>query len=145
MYYIMIGAIIFVIGICLIIAGFIINDDTAIVLIAWGLAGVFAGALIIMLIGIIFARMTKNIENESLIEVDTKAESVTETQTELAANNTIKVALMQNYPEAEIISNENDSQHGIFIYNNENYSFEVEDNILFIKQDKKLIKYIYLN
>ena len=26
-----------------------------------------------------------------------------------------------------------------------NYSFEVEDNILFIKQDKKLIKYIYLN
>ena len=105
----------------------------------------FIIAIGIMLIGIIFARMTKNIENESLIEVDTKAESVTETQTELAANNTIKVALMQNYPEAEIISNENDSQHGIFIYNNENYSFEVEDNILFIKQDKKLIKYIYLN
>lgn len=98
-----------------------------------------------MLIGIIFARMTKNIENESLIEVDTKAESITETQTELAANSTIKVALMQNYPEAEIISNENDLQHSIFIYNNENYSFEVEDNILFIKQDKKLIKYIYLN
>ena len=102
-------------------------------------------AIGIMLIGIIFARMTKNIENESLIEVDTKAESITETQTELAANSTIKVALMQNYPEAEIISNENDLQHSIFIYNNENYSFEVEDNILFIKQDKKLIKYIYLN
>ena len=105
----------------------------------------FIIAIGIMLIGIIFARMTKNIENESLIEVDTKAESATETQTESAANSAIKVALMQNYPEAEIISNENDLQHGIFIYNNENYSFEVEDNILFIKQDKKLIKYIYLN
>ena len=105
----------------------------------------FIIAIGIMLIGIIFARMTKNIENESLIEVDTKAESITETQTELAANSAIKVALMQNYPEAEIISNENDLQHGIFIYNNKNYSFEVEDNILFIKQDKKLIKYIYLN
>lgn len=64
----------------------------------------------------VYARMTKNIENESLIEVDTKAESVTETQTELAANNTIKVALMQNYPEAEIVE-VTDSQHGIFIYN----------------------------
>ncbi len=105
----------------------------------------FIIAIWVMLIGITFARMTKNIKNESLIEVDTKAESVTETQTESAANSAIKVALMQNYPEAEIISNENDLQHGIFIYNNENYSFEVEDNILFIKQDKKLIKYIYLN
>lgn len=103
----------------------------------------FIIAIGVMLIGIIFARMTKNIKNESLIEVDTKAESVTETQTESAANSAIKVALMQNYPEAEIISN--DLQHGIFVYNNENYNFEVEDNILFIKQDKKLIKYIYLN
>ena len=101
-------------------------------------------AIEVMLIGIIFARMTKN-KNESLIEVDTKAESVTEIQTESAANSAIKVALMQNYPEAEIISNENDLQHGILVYNNENYNFEVEDNILFIKQDKKLIKYIYLN
>ncbi len=134
------GIIIFAIGFIIVLIAILMIDkrdslSTFLFIIAIG----------IMLIGIIFARMTKNIENESLIEVDTKAESVTETQTELAANNTIKVALMQNYPEAEIISNENDSQHGIFIYNNENYSFEVEDNILFIKQDKKLIKYIYLN
>lgn len=134
------GLIIFAIGFIIVLIAILMIDkrdslSTFLFIIAIG----------IMLIGIIFARMTKNIENESLIEVDTKAESVTETQTELAANNTIKVALMQNYPEAEIISNENDSQHGIFIYNNENYSFEVEDNILFIKQDKKLIKYIYLN
>lgn len=134
------GIIIFAIGFIIVLIAILMIDkrdslSTFLFIIAIG----------IMLIGIIFARMTKNIENESLIEVDTKAESVTETKTELAANNTIKVALMQNYPEAEIISNENDSQHGIFIYNNENYSFEVEDNILFIKQDKKLIKYIYLN
>lgn len=141
MYYIMIGAIIFVIGICLIIAGFIINDDTAIVLITWGLAGVFAGALIIVI-----TLMDKGVNgNKTINENSTEIETVTETQTESAANSAIKVALMQNYPEAEIISNENDLQHVIFIYNNENYNFEVEDNILFIKQDKKLIKYIYLN
>lgn len=136
----LLGKIIFAIGFIIVLIAILMIDkmdslSTFLFIIAIG----------IMLIGIIFARMTKNIENESLIEVDTKAESITETQTELAANSTIKVALIQNYPEAEIISNENDLQHSIFIYNNENYSFEVEDNILFIKQDKKLIKYIYLN
>lgn len=135
-----IGVIIFVIGICLIIAGFIINDDTEIVFIAWGWAGVILGTIMMV------ALSDKNInENKTINKNSTEIETVTETQTESAANSAIKVALMQNYPEAEIISNENDLQHGIFIYNNENYSFEVEDNILFIKQDKKLIKYIYLN
>lgn len=139
MYY-MIGAIMVVIGVCLIIAGFIINDDTAIVLIACGWAGVILGTIMMV------ALSDKNInENKTINKNSTEIETVTETQTESAANSAIKVALMQNYPEAEIISNENDLQHGIFIYNNENYSFEVEDNILFIKQDKKLIKYIYLN
>lgn len=136
----LLGIIIFAIGFIIVLIAILMIDkrdslSTFLFIIAIG----------VMLIGIIFARMTKNIKNESLIEVDTKAESVTETQTESAANSAIKVALMQNYPEAEIISNENDLQHGIFVYNNENYSFEVEDNILFIKQDKKLIKYIYLN
>ena len=102
-----------------------------------------------IILGTIMAGTTlidKNInENKTINENSTEIEAVTETQTESVANSAIKVALMQNYPEAEIISNENDLQHGIFIYNNENYSFEVEDNILFIKQDKKLIKYIYLN
>lgn len=135
----LLGIIIFAIGFIIVLIAILMIDkrdslSTFLFIIAIG----------VMLIGIIFARMTKN-KNESLIEVDTKAESVTETQTESAANSAIKVALMQNYPEAEIISNENDLQHGIFVYNNENYNFEVEDNILFIKQDKKLIKYIYLN
>lgn len=136
----LLGIIIFAIGFIIVLIAILMIDkrdslSTFLFIIAIG----------VMLIEIIFARMTKNIKNESLIEVDTKAESATETQTESAANSAIKVALMQNYPEAEIISNENDLQHGIFVYNNENYSFEVEDNILFIKQDKKLIKYIYLN
>lgn len=136
-----IGIIMFVIGICLIIAGLIINDSTGIVLFAWGWAGVIVGTIMAGT-----ALIDKNInENKTINENSTEIEAVTETQTESAANSAIKVALIQNYPEAEIISNENDLQHGIFIYNNENYNFEVEDNILFIKQDKKLIKYIYLN
>lgn len=135
----LLGIIIFAIGFIIVLIAILMIDkrdslSTFLFIIAIG----------VMLIGIIFARMTKN-KNESLIEVDTKAETVTEIQTESAANSAIKVALMQNYPEAKIISNENDLQHGIFVYNNENYNFEVEDNILFIKQDKKLIKYIYLN
>lgn len=136
-----IGAIVFVIGVCGLIAGYIIDDDMYIVLFVWGWIGVILGILMIAV-----ALPDKNInENKTINENSTEIEVVTETQAESAANSAIKVALMQNYPEAEIISNENDLQHGIFIYNNENYSFEVEDNILFIKQDKKLIKYIYLN
>lgn len=85
-------------------------------------------------------------ESTSPIEPEIKTECNSQEEISASFNKSdIKVALIQNYPEAEIISNENDLQHGIFIYNNENYSFEVEDNILFIKQDKKLIKYIYLN
>lgn len=140
MMYFMIGAIIFVIGFCGLIAGYIIDDDMYIVLFVWGWIGVLLGILLIAV------ALSENInENKTINENSTEIEAVTETQTESAANSAIKVALMQNYPEAEIISNENDLQHGIFVYNNENYNFEVEDNILFIKQDKKLIKYIYLN
>lgn len=144
MMYFMIGVITFVIGACLIIAGFIITGHIDVghcTLTAWGWADVILGMLII----VIALSDKSNNENKTINENSTEIETVTETQTESAANSAIKVALMQNYPEAEIISNENDLQHGIFVYNNENYSFEVEDNILFIKQDKKLIKYIYLN
>lgn len=137
----MIGAIVFVIGVCGLIAGYIIDDDMYIVLFVWGWIGVLLG---ILLIAVALSDKNNN-ENKSINENSIEIETVTEIQTESAANSAIKVALIQNYPEAEIISNENDLQHGIFVYNNENYNFEVEDNILFIKQDKKLIKYIYLN
>ena len=139
--YFVIGAIVLIIGVCGLIAGYIIDDDMYIVLFVWGWIGILLGILMIAV-----ALSDKNInENKTINENSIEIETVTEIQTESAANSAIKVALIQNYPEAEIISNENDMKHGIFIYNNENYSFEVEDNILFIKQDKKLIKYIYLN
>ena len=137
----MIGAIVFVIGVCGLIAGYIIDDDMYIVLFVWGWIGVLLG---ILLIAVALSDKNNN-ENKTINENSTEIETVIETQTESVTNSAIKVALMQNYPEAEIISNENDLKHGIFVYNNENYNFEVEDNILFIKQDKKLIKYIYLN
>lgn len=140
MYYI-IGVLVLIIGVCGLIAGYIIDDDMYIVLFVWGWIGIILGTI---MIGTALKDKIIN-ENKTINGNSTEIETVTETQTELAANSAIKVALMQNYPEAEIISNENDLQHGIFVYNNENYSFEVEDNILFIKQDKKLIKYIYLN
>lgn len=136
-----IGVIVLIIGVCGLIAGYIIDDDMYIILFIWGWIGIILGTIMIVI-----ALSDKNInENKTTNEISTEIKAVTEIQTESAANSAIKVALIQNYPEAEIISNENDLQHGIFIYNNENYSFEVEDNILFIKQDKKLIKYIYLN
>lgn len=74
----LLGKIIFAIGFIIVLIAILMIDkmdslSTFLIIIAIG----------IMLIGIIFARMTKNIENESLIEVDTKAESITETQTEL--------------------------------------------------------------
>lgn len=136
-----IGIIVLIIGVYGLIAGYIIDDDMYIVLFVWGWIGIILGTI---MIGIALKDKSIN-ENKIINENSTEIEAVTETQTESAANSAIKVALVQNYPEAEIISNENDLKHGIFIYNNENYSFEVEDNILFIKQDKKLIKYIYLN
>ncbi len=136
-----IGIIVLIIGAYGLIAGYIIDDDMYIVLFVWGWIGIILGTI---MIGIALKDKSIN-ENKIINENSTEIEAVTETQTESAANSAIKVALVQNYPEAEIISNENDLKHGIFIYNNENYNFEVEDNILFIKQDKKLIKYIYLN
>ena len=140
MYYI-IGVLVLIIGVCGLIAGYIIDDDMYIVLFVWGWIGIILGTI---MIGTALKDKSIN-ENKTINKNSSEIETVIETQTESAANSAIKVALMQNYPEAEIISNENDLQHGIFVYNNENYSFEVEDNILFIKQDKKLIKYIYLN
>lgn len=136
-----IGVIVLIIGFFGLIAGYIIDDDMYIVLFVWGWIGVILGTI---MIGTALKDKSIN-ENKTINGNSTEIETVTETQTESAANSAIKIALVQNYPEAEIISNENDLKHGIFIYNNENYSFEVEDNILFIKQDKKLIKYIYLN
>ena len=136
MYYIMIGAIIFVIGICLIIAGFIINDDTAIVLIAWGLAGVFAGALIIVI-----TLMDKGVNGNKTIN-ENSTEIVAETQSVKTSD--IKVAILNKYNSAEIISSDKPDK-GYFIYEQEKYSYELDNNILFINKDNKTVDYLYVN
>ena len=136
--------VLFILGLCLTTVGFI----TAINSYSWNLArDLFA--FLSMVLGLTIITVSGLLDsiskNKSVVEVSTEAESVIETQAESVINSAIKIALIQNYPEAEIISDENDLQQGIFIYNNETYNFEVEDNVLFIKQDKKLVKYIYLN
>ena len=84
-------------------------------------------AIGIMLIGIVFARMTKNIENESLIEVDTKAESVTEPQS--VKTSAVKVAILNKYNRAEIISSDKPDK-GYFISDGITYYYEADgDNL----------------
>lgn len=131
----------FMLGITVVIGGIIIIfSDTD------GSSG--TNGVVITLFGLLFITSAIFIKEINANEINTEVETVTETEkkeiSDSAKNSNIKIALIQNYPEAEIISDENDLQHGIFIHNNETYNFEVEDNILFIKQDKKLIKYIYL-
>ena len=87
----------------------------------------FIIAIGVMLIGIIFARMTKNIENESLIEVDTKAESVTEPQS--VKTSAVKVAILNKYNRAEIISSDKPDK-GYFISDGITYYYEADgDNL----------------
>lgn len=139
--------VLFILGLCLTTVGFItaINSyDKR----TWNLRRdlfVFLSMVLGLTIITVSGLLDSISKNKSVVEVSTEAESVIETQAESVINSAIKIALIQNYPEAEIISDENDLQQGIFIYNNETYNFEVEDNVLFIKQDKKLVKYIYLN
>jgi hypothetical protein len=132
----------FMLGITVVIGGIIlIFSDTD------GSSG--TDGVVITLFGLLFITSAIFIKEINTNKINTEVETVTETEKEeisdSAKNSNIKIALIQNYPEAEIISDENDLQQGIFIYNNETYNFEVEDNVLFIKQDKKLVKYIYLN
>ena len=82
--------------------------------------------------------------NKTINKNSTEIETVIETQTESVTNSAIKVAILKKYPGAEII-NTTDSSIGYFLYNQENYSFESENNILFISKDNKTIYFIYLN
>lgn len=133
-----IGAIILVIGICLIIAGFIINDDTGIVLFAWGLAGVIVGTIMTGT-----ALIDKSVNgNKTINENSTEIETVTETQSVKTSN--IKVAILNKYNSAEIISSDKPYK-GYFIYEQEKYSYELDNNILFINKDNKTVDYLYVN
>ena len=116
------GIIIFAIGFIIVLIAILMIDkrdslSTFLFIIAIG----------IMLIGIVFARMTKNIENESLIEVDTKAESVTEPQS--VKTSAIKVAILNKYNGAEIISSDKPDK-GYFISDGITYYYEADgDNL----------------
>lgn len=143
MMYFMIGVITFVIGACLIIAGFIITghiDVEHCTLTAWGWADVIIGMLIIVI-----ALMNIGVNgNKTINKNSTEIETVIETQTESVTNSAIKVAILKKYPGAEII-NTTDSSIDYFLYEQEKYSFESENNILFISKDNKTIDFIYLN
>lgn len=143
MMYFMIGVITFVIGACLIMAGFIITGHIDVghcTLTAWGWADVIIGMLIIVI-----ALMNIGVNgNKTINKNSTEIEAVTETQTESVTNSAIKVAILKKYPGAEII-NTTDSSIGYFLYEQEKYSFESENNILFISKDNKTIDFIYLN
>lgn len=134
----MIGAIVFVIGVCGLIAGYIIDDDMYIVLFVWGWIGVLLG---ILLIAVALSDKNNN-ENKTINENSTEIEAVTETQSVKTSD--IKVAILNKYSGAEIISSDK-SDKGYFIYEQEKYSYELDNNILFINKDNKTVDYLYIN
>lgn len=138
MMYFMIGVITFVIGACLIIAGYIINDDMYIALFVWGWIGIILGMI---MIGTALKDKSIN-ENKTTNEISIEAETTTETQSVKTSD--IKVAILNKYNGAEIISSDKPGK-GYFIYEQEKYSYELDDNILFINKDNKTIDYLYVD
>lgn len=138
MMYFMIGVIAFVIGACLIIAGYIINDDMYIVLFVWGWIGIILGMI---MIGTALKDKSIN-ENKTANELSIEAETTIETQSIKTSD--IKVAILNKYNSAEIISSDKPDK-GYFIYEQEKYSYELDNNILFINKDNKTVDYLYVN
>lgn len=138
MMYFMIGVITFVIGACLIIAGYIINDDMYIVLFVWGWIGIILGTI---MIGTALKDKSIN-ENKTANEISIEAETTIETQSIKTSD--IKVAILNKYNSAEIISSDKPDK-GYFIYEQEKYSYELDNNILFINKDNKTVDYLYVN
>lgn len=110
---------------------------------------VFAIALLILgsvitIIGLLKrmdANEKYNNEIKNNIEI-TEAKSVTEPQS--VKTSAIKVAILNKYNGAEIISSDK-SDKGYFIYEQEKYSYELDNNILFINKDNKTVDYLYVN
>ncbi len=138
MMYFMIGVITFVIGVCGLIAGYIINDDMYIVLFVWGWIGIILGTI---MIGTALKDKSIN-ENKTANEISIEAETTTETQSVKTSD--IKVAILNKYNGAEIISSDKPDK-GYFIYEQEKYSYELDNNILFINKDNKTVDYLYIN
>lgn len=132
-----IGAIVFVIGVCVLIAEYI-NDDMYIGFLVWGWIGIILGMIMMGT-----ALSDKNInENKTINKNSTEIEAVTETQSVKTSD--IKVAILNKYSGAEIISSDKPDK-GYFIYEQEKYSYELDDNILFINKDNKTVDYLYVN
>lgn len=138
MMYFMIGVITFVIGACGLIVGYIINDDMYIVLFVWGWIGIILGMI---MIGTALKDKSIN-ENKTANEISIEAETTTETQSVKTSD--IKVAILNKYNSAEIISSDKPDK-GYFIYEQEKYSYELDNNILFINKDNKTVDYLYVN
>lgn len=83
-----------------------------------------------------------NNENKTINENSTEIEAVTETQSVKTSD--IKVAILNKYSGAEIISSDKPDK-GYFIYEQEKYSYELDNNILFINKDNKTVDYLYIN
>lgn len=131
-----IGVIVLIIGVCGLIAGYIIDDYMYIILFIWGWIGVTLGMLMI-----ITALRDIN-ENKTTNEISIEAETTTETQSVKTSD--IKVAILNKYNGAEIISSDK-PEKGYFIYKQEKYSYELDDNILFINKDNKTVDYLYVD
>lgn len=84
----------------------------------------------------------KKNENNPTIEISTEVETVTESQS--VKSSSIKVVILNKYNGAEIIS-DGKLGKGYFIYEQEKYSYELDDNILFINKDNKTVDYLYVN
>lgn len=138
MMYFMIGVIVLIIGVCGLIAGYIIDDDMYIVLFVWGWIGIILGTI---MIGTALKDKSIN-ENKTINGNSTEIETVTETQSVKTSD--IKVAILNKYNGAEIISSDKPDK-GYFIYEQEKYSYELDDNILFINKDNKTIDYLYVD
>ena len=133
-----IGVIVLIIGVCGLIAGYIIDDDMYIILFIWGWIGIILGTIMIVI-----ALSDKNInENKTINKNSTEIETVTETQSVKTSD--IKVAILNKYNGAEIISSDKPDK-GYFIYEQEKYSYELDNNILFINKDNKTVDYLYVN
>lgn len=133
-----IGVIVLIIGVCGLIAGYIIDDDMYIILFIWGWIGIILGTIMIVI-----TLSDKNInENKTINGNSIEIETVTETQSVKTSD--IKVAILNKYNGAEIISSDKPDK-GYFIYEQEKYSYELDDNILFINKDNKTIEYLYVN
>ncbi len=141
MMYYMIGVFMLAIGVFIILFGLIndgIGEVPCYITSYLGWIGMFVGMLIIVI-----ALRDKNI-NENMTTNETSVETETTTETQSVKTSDIKVVILNKYNSAEIISSDKPDK-GYFIYEQEKYSYELDNNILFINKDNKTVEYLYVD